>query len=146
MNSDGLSHSTVSSGITIGGDALNAISRAIIGAAIKVHRALGPGLLESAYEACLEFELRREGFKVERQKDQPLTYEGMSIDLGYRIDLLVNEAVIVEVKAVQAMHPVHEVQLLTYLRLSRRSLGLLINFNVALLKDGIRRVVDEFPG
>lgn len=135
-----------SSGGALGAEALNAISSAIIGAAIKVHRALGPGLLESAYEACLAFELVRQGFKVERQKDQPLLYEGMSLDLGYRIDLLVNEAVVVEVKAVQVSHPIYEVQLLTYLRLSRRSLGLLINFNVELLKNGIRRVVDEFPG
>ena len=130
----------------LGAEALNAISSAIIGAAIKVHRALGPGLLESAYEACLAFELVRQGFKVERQKDQPLLYEGMSLDLGFRIDLLVNDAVVVEVKAVQVSHPIHEVQLLTYLRLSRRSLGLLFNFNVELLKNGVRRVVDEFPG
>lgn len=137
---------TNSSGGALGAEVLNAISSAIIGAAIKVHRTLGPGLLESAYEACLAFELVQQGFKVERQKDQPLLYEGMSLDLGYRIDLLVNEAVVVEVKAVHVSHPIYEVQLLTYLRLSRHSLGLLINFNVELLKNGVRRVVDEFPG
>jgi GxxExxY protein len=118
---------------------LNEISEKIIGAAIQVHRTLGPGLLEGAYEACLKYELEKQGIKVLSQVGLPLFYDGMKIDLGYRLDLLVEDAVIVELKAVNKITPVHEAQLLSYLKLSGKSLGLLINFNVILLKDGITR-------
>jgi GxxExxY protein len=120
-------------------DELNRISEAIIGAAMAVHRELGPGLLESTYEACLVFELRDRGFEVERQKELPVNYRGLVIDCGYRIDLLVNGLVIVELKSVSQLHPIDEAQLLTHLKLSNRRLGLLINFNVILLKNGIKR-------
>jgi GxxExxY protein len=115
--------------------------RAILDSALKVHRAFGPGLLESTYEACLSHELERRGHKVERQLALPLVFEEIRLEMGYRIDLLVDDVVVVEVKAVDALAPVHEAQLLTYLRLSSRRLGFLINFNVALLKEGIRRKI-----
>jgi len=124
---------------------LNGITESIIGAAIEVHRALGPGLLESAYEACLTFELVHRGLKVEPQKPLPVVYQEVKLDCGYRLDLLVEEAVIVEVKAVDRLAPIHQAQLLSYLRLSGCKVGLLINFNVKVLKDGIRRVVNDFP-
>jgi len=124
---------------------LNRVTESIIGAAIEVHRALGPGLLESAYEACLAFELAERGLKVEQQKPLPVIYRGKRLDCGYRLDLLVEGAVIVEIKAVDALAPIHEAQLLSYLRLSGCKLGLLINFNVKVLKHGIRRLVNEFP-
>jgi len=124
---------------------LNRITESIIGAAIEVHRALGPGLLESAYEACLTFELMQRGLKVEQQKPLPVVYREVKLDCGYRLDLLVEEAVIVEVKAVDRLAPIHQAQLLSYLRLSGCKVGLLINFNVKVLKDGIRRVVNDFP-
>ena len=124
---------------------LNRITESIIGAAIEVHRALGPGLLESAYEACLTFELVQRGLKVEQQKPLPVVYREVKLDCGYRLDLLVEEAVIVEVKAVDRLAPIHQAQLLSYLRLSGCKVGLLINFNVKVLKDGIRRVVNDFP-
>ena len=113
----------------------------IIGAAIEVHRALGPGLLESAYQACLarEFSLRRVAF--EREKPLPVEYKGVQLDCSYRLDFLVNDKVVVELKAVENVHPIHEAQLLTYLRLSGCRVGLLINFNVPVLKDGITRRV-----
>src|ERR1019366_3430396 len=101
-----------------------------------------PGLLESAYDACLSHELRKRGFHVDTQLGLPVVYEGEKLDLGYRIDLLVESLVIVEVKCVEAIHPVHEAQLLSYLRLSKKNVGLLINFHVAHLKDGIKRMVD----
>ncbi len=113
----------------------------IIGAAIRVHRELGPGLLESTYEACLVYELIEGGVTVERQKELPVRYRGLLVDCGYRIDLLVGERVIVELKAVERMIPLYEAQLLTYLRLSGLRVGLLINFNVPLLRDGIKRMV-----
>jgi GxxExxY protein len=116
-----------------------AIARAVVDASISVHRALGPGLLESASEVCLAHELERRGYKVLKQVALPVVYDSVKLDAGYRIDLVVGDAVIVEVKAVEVLLPVHEAQLLTYLRLSSRRLGFLINFNVALLKDGIRR-------
>ena len=119
-------------------------SDAVIGAAIAVHRALGPGLLESTYEACLVYELVERGIAVERQKPLPVTYRGVRIDCGYRIDLLVADSVIVELKAVERLLPVHEAQLLTYLRLSGHHIGLLLNFNVPLMKDGIKRMVHQF--
>jgi GxxExxY protein len=123
---------------------LNQITEFIIGAAIQVHRALGPGLLESAYEACMVFELAQRGLKVEQQKPLPVTYRGVDLDCGYRIDILVEEAVIVEVKAVDRLMPIHQAQLLSYLRLSGHRIGLLVNLNVRVLKDGIRRVVNNF--
>jgi GxxExxY protein len=121
---------------------LNAITEGIIGAAIHVHRALGPGLLESAYEACLAFELGKRGIRVEQQKPIPLIYEQVKLDCGYRIDLLVEGSVVVEIKSVDALAPIHEAQVITYLKLSGCKVGLLINFNVQLLKDGIHRFVN----
>ena len=124
---------------------LNDIAEAVIGAAIGVHRELGPGMLESAYEACLAYELIQRGFKIERQKELPLKYRDITLECGYRLDLLVEDSVIVEVKALDALHPVHEAQLLSYLRLSGCQVGLLINFNVKMFKTGIRRVVNRLP-
>ncbi|NQE04508.1 hypothetical protein C5S32_01440 [ANME-1 cluster archaeon GoMg1] len=124
---------------------LNQITEGIIGAAIEVHRDLGPGLLESAYETCLAFELVERCLKVEQQKPLPVVYREVKLDCGYRLDILVEEAVIVEVKAVDRLAPIHKAQLLSYLRLSGCKVGLLINFNVKVLKDGIRRVVNDFP-
>ena len=121
----------------------NEVSRKIIGAAIEVHKILGPGLLESAYELSLERELQLQGLKVQRQVGLPLVYKDVKCDLGYRLDLLVENTVIVEIKSVEALNDIHMAQLLTYLKLSDRKLGLLINFNVALLKDGIRRMVNN---
>ena len=121
---------------------LNEITEDIIGAAIEVHRALGPGLLESAYEACLAFELAEQGLRVERQKPLPVVYKKVKLDCGYRLDLLVEESVIVEIKAVAALTPLHKAQLLSYLRLSGCRVGLLINFNVEVLRNGIKRLVN----
>jgi GxxExxY protein len=121
---------------------VNQVTHAIIGAAMKVHSALGPGLLESAYEACLVHELRKAGFKVEQQVELPVNYDGIRIDLGYRIDLVVNDCVIVELKCVEKIAPVHEAQLISYMRLSKKNVGLLINFHVRHLKDGIKRFVE----
>lgn len=126
-------------------DRLNQITENIIGAAIDVHRALGPGLLESAYEACLVFELAQRGLKVEQQRPLPVVYREVRLDCGYRLDLLVEDAVIVEVKAVDRLAPIQEAQLLSYLKLSGCKVGLLINFNVTVLKNGLRRVVNAFP-
>ncbi|MEA2033038.1 MAG: GxxExxY protein [Euryarchaeota archaeon] len=123
---------------------LNRITEGVIGAAIEVHRDMGPGLLESAYETCLAFELVERGLKVEQQKPLPVVYREVKLDCGYRLDLLVEEAVIVEIKAVDRLAPIHKAQLLSYLRLSGCKVGLLINFNVKVLKDGIRRVVNDF--
>jgi GxxExxY protein len=119
----------------------DAISKLVIGAAMRVHTTLGPGLLESAYEACLAQELRNEGLRVETQVPVPVVYGGVKLEVGYRIDLLVEDSVIVEVKSVDALAHVHQAQVLSYLKLSGRSLGLLINFNVVHLKDGIKRFV-----
>jgi GxxExxY protein len=121
---------------------LNGITEKIIGAAIQVHRVLGPGLLESAYEACLAFELGRQGLKVEQQKPLPLIYERVKLECGYRIDLLVEGLVVVEIKSVDALAPIHEAQVMSYLKLSGCKLALLINFNVRVLEDGIRRFVN----
>jgi len=121
---------------------LNEISGQVVDAAMKVHTALGPGLMENAYEACLEHELGKRGLLVKRQVALPVVYDGVQIDLGYRLDLLVEDAVIVELKAADRIAPIHEAQLLSYLRLSGKKLGLLINFNVLHLKDGIRRMVN----
>ena len=124
-------------------EALNGITSQIIGAAIDVHRALDPGLLESAYEACLAYELIQREMKVEQQKPLPLIYRDVQLDCGYRIDLLVDEAVIVEIKSVDSLAPIHQAQLLSYLILSGCEVGLLINFNVKLLKQGIVRMVNN---
>lgn len=121
---------------------LNRITEAIIGAAITVHRELGPGLLESAYEACLAYELADRGLAFERQKALPVEYRGVKIDCGYRLDLLVEGKVIVELKVVDRLEPIHKAQLLSYLKLSGCKVGLLINFNVIMLKNGIRRLVN----
>jgi len=122
---------------------LNEISGQVVDSAIKVHRFLGPGLLESAYEACLAHELRARGLMVETQNVLPINYDGIQIDAGYRIDLLVNSAVIIELKAVEQVAPIHEAQLLSYLKLSKLKLGLLVNFNVLKLTDGIKRMVNN---
>lgn len=124
---------------------LNRISEGVIGAAIAVHRELGPGLLESAYEACLAFELIDRGYRVVEQLELPVLYRERLIDAGFRIDLLVNEAVIVELKAVDRMIPVYDAQLLTYLKLTKLNLGLLMNFNTVKIIDGVKRMVREFP-
>ena len=121
---------------------INQVSGAVVDAAVKVHSTLGPGLLESAYAACLTHELRKRGPRVDTQVGLPVVYDGEKLDLGYRIDLLVENLVIVEVKCVEVIHPVHEAQLLSYLRLSGKNVGLLINFYVVRLKDGIKRMVD----
>jgi GxxExxY protein len=126
-------------------DKLDPITRRIIGAAIEVHKGLGPGLLESAYEACLAFELRQMGLKVEGQKPLPVVYKDVKLDCGYRLDLVVEDAVIVEIKAVERLSPIHDAQLLSYLRLSHMRVGLLLNFHVRVLKDGLKRIVNEFP-
>jgi GxxExxY protein len=122
---------------------INDITGQIVDAAMKVHSALGPGLLESAYEACLAFELTKRGLRVERQVALPVVYDGMQIDVGYRIDLLVEGQVIVELKSVAELVPIFDAQLLTYLKLSNFKVGLLINFNVVHLKDGIKRMVNK---
>ncbi len=122
----------------------NQISSETIGAAIEVHKELGPGLLESTYETCLAFELRKKGFKVERQIALPVIYKNVKLDAGYRIDLLVNDKVIIEVKSVDALAPIHTAQILTYLKLKDIKLGLLINFNSVVVKDGIKRVINGY--
>ncbi|MCF8423242.1 MAG: GxxExxY protein [Bacteroidia bacterium] len=121
----------------------NEISQLIIGCAIKVHTALGPGLLESAYEECLYYELVKEGLKVEKQKALPLIYEEIKLEVGYRLDLIVEDKVIIEIKACEGLNDIHLAQVLTYLKLSNVKLGLLINFNVTRVKDGIKRVVNN---
>jgi GxxExxY protein len=126
-------------------DRLDFITRRIIGAAIEVHRRLGPGLLESAYEACLAYELRQLVFTVEQQKPLSIVYKGVNLDCVYRLDLIVNESVIVEIKAVDRLAPIHDAQLLSYLRLTNKKVGLLINFHVRVLKNGLKRMVNEFP-
>jgi GxxExxY protein len=122
---------------------LNELSGKIIGAAMKVHSVLGPGLLESVYEACLEYELRQLGVAVRRQVILPLAYGTVFIEKAYRIDLLVGESVIVELKTVMSLLPIHEAQLLTHLRLSNHRLGLLLNFHVTQMRDGIKRIVNK---
>ena len=121
-------------------DDLNQITAATIGAAMEVHKELGPGLLESVYEVCLAYELQQRGLKVKRQTPLPVRYQGIDLDCGFRLDLLVEESVLVELKAVEKLQPIHEAQVLTYLKLSGCKLGLLINFNTKVLKDGIHRL------
>jgi GxxExxY protein len=123
----------------------NEISKEIVDASYKIHVALGPGLLESVYEAVLEYELRKRGMSVVRQKGLPVVYESVQLDEGYRADLVVDDKVIVELKSVGEIAPVHKKQLLTYLRLADKRLGLLINFGDALIKHGISRVVNGLP-
>jgi GxxExxY protein len=126
-------------------DRLDQISRRIIGAAIEVHKALGPGLLESAYQACLAFELRERGLNVKEQTPLPVIYKGVHLDCGYRLDLIVEDEIVVEIKAVEQLAPIHDAQLLSYLRMSHRKVGLLMNSHVRVLKDGLKRIVNEFP-
>ena len=121
-----------------------ALTSDIIGAAIKVHRALGPGLLESAYEARVAYELQQLGRRVERQKPVPVIYEGVKLDCGFRADLVADGVVAVELKCKDALHPIDQAQLLSHLRLLNLRIGLLINFHVAVLKDGIKRMVDNY--
>ena len=120
----------------------NELSSIVVNAGLKVHKALGPGLLESAYEECLFYELQKTGLLTEKQKALPLVYEEVKLDAGYRIDLLIENKLIVEIKAVEALNDLHLAQILTYLKLSGCKLGLLINFNTVLFKEGIRRVVN----
>lgn len=120
----------------------NEIARIVVDAAFKIHKTLGPGLLESVYEAVLDFELRNRGLRVDRQVGLPVHYEGVKLELGFRIDLIIHDKLIIEVKSVEMLAPVHKKQLLTYLRLTDVRLGLLINFNVERIKDGIQRVVN----
>ena len=124
---------------------LDQITRRIIGAAIEVHKSVGPGLLESAYQACLAFELKARGLKVEEQRPLPIIYKDVHLDCGYRMDLVVEDSIVVEIKAVEQLAPIHDAQLLSYLRLSGKSVGLLINFHVRVLKQGLKRIVNEFP-
>jgi GxxExxY protein len=119
-------------------------TREVIGAAIKIHRKLGPGLLESAYEACLAHELQQFGMRVERQKPVPLFYEGVKLDCGFRADMVVNGVLAIDLKCKEAVHPVDEAQLLSHMRLLDLPIGLLINFHVVLLKDGIKRLVNNY--
>ena len=121
----------------------NELSHLVVGCAMKVHSALGPGLLESAYEACLQFELIKSGLNVEAQKPLPLVYESVKLECGYRVDLLVERKLIIEVKSIEALAEIHFAQVLTYLRLSNLRLALLLNFNVVHMKDGIRRIVNK---
>ena len=123
----------------------NQIATIIVDAALKIHRALGPGLLESVYEATLAFELERRGLNILTQQGIPVVYEGVQLELGFRAGIIVNDKVIIEIKAIEAIAPVHRKQLETYLRLTGLHLGLLINFNVELIKNGIQRVVNRLP-
>ena len=119
----------------------NDITHEIIGAAMEVHKRLGPGLLESAYEECLSYELRQRNLRVDRQMGVPVVYKEVKLECGYRIDLLVEGRVVVELKSIEGLAPIHEAIILTYLRLSGHKIGLLINFNVTVLKDGVRRFI-----
>ena len=121
----------------------NELSHLVVGCAMRVHSALGPGLLESAHEACLQFELTKSGLKVEAQKPLPLVYESVKLECGYRVDLLVEGKLIIEVKSIEALAEIHFAQVLTYLRLSDLRLALLLNFKVVHMKDGIRRIVNK---
>lgn len=124
----------------------NLLTEEIIGSAIEVHKALGPGLLESAYEECICYELTQKGLSFNRQVPLPVKYKGIELDCGYRPDIIVESSVIVELKTVEKLLPIHEAQLLTYLKLSGHNVGLLINFNVPFLRNGIKRMVNNFNG
>jgi GxxExxY protein len=121
---------------------LNELTQIIIGKAIEVHKVLGPGLLESAYQECLYYELKEAGLKVQKEKPMPIVYKEVKLDHGYRLDLIVENQVVVELKTIEGFHPVHTAQMLTYLKLGNYKLGLIINFHVSLLKDGIKRLVN----
>ena len=121
----------------------NELSKIVFDCALKVHQKLGPGLLESAYEECLFYELRKTGLEVEKQKALPLIYEEVKLDIGYRLDIMIENKLIVEIKSVDALNDIHFAQLLTYLKLTNCKLGMLINFNVVLIKNGIKRVVNN---
>lgn len=123
--------------------ATDRVAAAVVDAAYTVHRELGPGLLEHVYEVCLAHELTKRGFRVERQVELPVSYDGIRFEVGFKLDLLVDDRVIVELKTVEKILPVHQAQLLTYLKLADKRLGLLINFNSALIKDGIKRMVQR---
>jgi len=123
---------------------INELTECVIGACIEIHKAIGPGLLESAYEECLCHELRLANLAFERQRPLPVAYKGVKLDCGYRIDLVVEGTLIVELKTVQELQPIHEAQLLTYLKLSGLAVGLLINFNVPVLRRGIKRIVNHY--
>jgi GxxExxY protein len=122
----------------------NQITEIIIGCAIRVHRRLGPGLLESAYQECMMYELSKAQLKVIKEKPQPLIYEDVHLNCGYRIDIFVEDKIVIEVKAVEALNEVHLAQILTYLKLTNCKFGLLLNFNVAKMTDGIRRVINKY--
>ena len=121
---------------------INDLTREVIGAAIEVHKALGPGLLESAYEECLCHELKLRGIQFERQVELPIEYKGTKMNCGYRMDIVADDQLILELKSCEALHPIYEAQLLTYLRLTSAKVGLLINFNVPVLKEGIKRLAN----
>ena len=121
----------------------NELSRIVFDAALKVHQNLGPGLLESTYEECLFYELNTTGLKVEKQKALPLIYEEIKLDIGYRLDIILEDKLIIEIKSVESLNEVHFAQLLTYLKLTNCKLGMLINFNVKLVKDGIKRIANN---
>jgi len=123
----------------------NRLSNLIIGKAIEVHRVLGPGLLESAYQECLYYELMSLGLNIEKEKSLPIIYKSVKLDHGYRIDLLVENKVVIELKTVDALTDVHKAQVITYLKLGQYKLGILINFQVTLLKNGIRRIINSIP-
>jgi GxxExxY protein len=123
---------------------IDEIAADVVDAAFKVHQELGPGLLESAYEACLAHELTKRGLTVEKQKAQPVFYDGITIDVGYRMDLLVNDCVVIELKAVEQIIPIHQAQLMTYLKLSSKPLGFLINFNTTYFKSSIKRIANNY--
>ncbi len=120
----------------------NELTKTIIGAAIEVHRSLGPGLLESTYEACLFYEIEQSGLYVEKQVELPVRYKNVHLEIGYKIDLIIENQIIVELKSVKELLPIHTAQLITYLKLSKKSVGLLVNFNEAKLIDGIKRIVN----
>ena len=120
----------------------NEIANKVIGCAIDVHKVLGPGLLESAYHECLYYKLQKEGLKLQKEKPMPLVYEEVHLECGYRIDILVEDKVVIEIKSVEALNSVHMAQTLTYMKLGDYKLGLLINFNVSLLKQGVKRIIN----
>lgn len=124
---------------------INDVTGKVVSSAIRVHSRVGPGLLESSYEACLRYELTKCGLQVASQVPVPLIYDDVRLDVGYRIDLLVENEVVIEIKALESTLPVHEAQLLSHMRLSGRHVGFLMNFHVKLMRDGIKRMVDQFP-
>jgi GxxExxY protein len=123
---------------------IDEIAAIVVDSSFKVHQELGPGLLENAYKACLAHELTKRGLVVEKQKAQPVLYDGITIDVGYRMDLLVNDCVVIELKAVEQIIPIHQAQLMTYLKLSKKSLGFLINFNTTYFKSSIKRIANNY--